>query len=196
MGTTDAVRFALSTEYVQTLLRIKARQLSRRPEFRRMDLADIEHDLIGHILKQANNYDPARAGVKTFIARVVETAAAMLVRNRGRIKRAAGHRAISLERTHVSSYQRQMTLSQIVSENDLRRRCGGSVRDRQEDAGLSADVADAMAALTPRQREIAWRLAEATEAAVARDMGISRRQVRNAVLIIREHFERTGLSRG
>ena len=55
-----------------------------------MDRADIEHDLIGHVLKQADKYDPDRAAVNTFIVRVVETAAAMLVRDRGRLKRAGG----------------------------------------------------------------------------------------------------------
>jgi len=124
---------------------------------------------------------------------VVETAAAMLVRDRRRIKRAAGYWALSLERTHISGAQRPIWLSQIVSESDLRRRCGGTVHDDQQDAGLSADVAGAMAGLTPRQREIAKRLVEATEAAVAREMGISRRQVRNAVLAIREHFRQVGL---
>jgi len=192
MGT-DPVRSALTTEYVQTLLRIKARQLSRRPEFRRSDPADIEHDLIEHVLKQADNFDPTRSAVDTFITRVVETAAAMLVRHRGRLKRAAGYRALSLERTHVRGDQRQMTLGDFVSESDLRRRCGGELHDDRQDAELSAEVSRAIDGLTGRQREIARRLTEATEAAVAREMGISRRQVRKDVLVIREHFRLAGL---
>jgi len=192
MGT-DPVRSALTTEYVQRLLKIKSRQLSRRPEFRRTDLADIEHDLIAHVLKQADNYDPSRSAPNTFITRVVETAAAILVRNRGRIKRAAGYRPISLERTRLRGDQRQTTLGETLSERDLRRRCGGEVHDDRQDAELSADVARAMAGLTDRQREIAKRLARAAEASVAREMGISRRQVRNDVLAIRDHFRRAGL---
>ena len=194
MDTTDAVRSALCTQYIKTLLKTKSYQLSRQPRFRDWEQPDLEQDLLAHVLKQAHHFDASRGSVNTFIDRVVETAAAMLVRDRGRIKRAAGYRAISLERTHISGNQRQMTLSQIVSENDLRRRCGGVVRDGQQDAGLSADVADAMAGLTRRQREIAKRLVEATEASVARDMGISRRQVRNAVSSIREHFRQAGLA--
>jgi len=50
-----------------------------------------------------------------------------------------------------------------------------------------------MEGLAPRQREIAKRLGEAAEASVAREMGTSRRQVRKAVLAIREHFRRAGL---
>lgn len=189
----DPVHSALTTEYVQTLLRIKAKQLARRPEFRRTDPADIEHDLTIHVLKQADNYDPARSVPNTFITRVVETAAAMLVRDRGRTKRAAGYRAISLERTWLHGDQRQTMLGDIVSESDLRRRCGGRIRDDRRKAELSADVAGAMVGLTDRQREIAKRLAWAAEASIAREMGISRRQVRNDVLAIRERFLCAGL---
>ena len=190
----DPVRSALTTQYVQKLLKIKARQLARRLEFRRTDPADIEHDLIAHVLKQADNYDPARSAPNTFVTRVVETAVAMLVRDRGRIKRAAGYRAMSLDHTHLRGGDpRRTTLGDIVSEGDLRRRCGGNVHDDQHDAELSTDVARAMQGLTCRQREIAKRLARATEASVAREMGISRRQVHNDVLAIREHFRRAGL---
>jgi len=192
MGT-DPVRSALTTEYVQTLLRIKARQLLRRSEFRRSDPVDIEHDLVEHVLRQADNFDPTRSAVNTFITRVVETAAAMLVRHRGRMKRAAEYRTFSLERTHVHGDQRQMTLGQVIGESDLRRRCGGEPHNDRQEAELSADVARAMTGLTGRQREIAGRLAKSNEAAVAREMGISRRQVRNAVVAIRDHFRRAGL---
>jgi len=189
----DPVRSALTTEYVQKLLKIKARQLARRPEFRKTDPADIEHDLITHILRQADNFDPTRSAVNTFITRVVETAAAMLVRHRGRRKRAAGYRAISLEGTILPGDGRETSMAEIVSEGDLRRRCGGEVHDEQQEAELSTDVTRAMEGLTPRQREIAKRLAEASEAAVAREMGISRRQVRNDVLAIRKKFEEAWL---
>ena len=194
MGT-DLVRSALTTEYVRTLLKIKAKQLSRWPEFRRTDPADIEHDLIAHVLGQADNYDAARSAPNTFITRVVETAAAMLVRDRARIKRAAGYRTASLDAPLVSRNGDETTMAALMEEKHLRRRCGGEVHDDRQDAELSADVARAMEGLTPRQREIAKRLTKATEASVAREMGISRRQVRNAVLAIRECFRQKGFER-
>jgi len=193
MGT-DPVRSALTTAYVQTLLRIKAKQLSRRPEFRRADPADIGHDLLVHVLNQADNYDPSRSSVNTFITRVVETAAAMLVRNLRRIKRAAGHQAMSLDAPLVAPNGDETTMAAFIEEKHLRQRCGGGVHDDLHRAELSADIAHAMEGLTKRQREIARRLTSSNEAAVAREMGISRRQVRNDVLAIREHFRRAGLS--
>jgi RNA polymerase sigma factor (sigma-70 family) len=191
---TDPVRSALTTPYVRTLLQIKARRLSHRPEFRRADPADVEHDLIVHVLRQASRYDPARGAVTTFVARVVETAAAMLIRERKRLKRAAGHGAISLEQTGPRDDRRRAALGDVVVEDDLRRRCGGRTRNEKRDAELSADVARALETLTPRQREIAKRLTRAAEASVAREMDISRRQVRKAVEAIRKRFEEAGLT--
>ena len=192
MGANDAVHSALSTEYVQTLLRIKARQLSRRPEFRRTDPADIEHDLIVCVLKQADNYDPARSAPKTFITRVVETAAAMLVRNRGRIKRRAGCPVISLERTNISRKQRQMKLCDVVRESDLRRRCGGRCISSREVSELQTDVAKAIESLPSKLQRVALCLTDSGETAAARELGISRRQVRKAIGLLRSHFEDLG----
>jgi len=194
MGT-HPVHQALTTDYVKTLIQVKARQVTRHRGFRPGDQDDIEQDLIAHVLKQAHHFDPARGSVNTFIDRVIGSAIAMMLRDRKRLKRAAGLGAFSLENTFVGQCRRDRptTLSDVVREEHLRRRCGGRVGDDQRQTDLSLDVSQAMAGLTPRQREIARRLASAPEAAVARDMGISRRQVRNAVEAIREHFERAGL---
>ncbi|HUT56503.1 MAG TPA: hypothetical protein VNA25_01360 [Phycisphaerae bacterium] len=187
----DPVRSALTTKYVQTLLRIKARQLSRRPEFCKTDPADIEHDLIAQVLKQADDYNPVRSAPQTFITRVIETAVAMLVRDRRRIKRAAGYRAISLEGTVLEGDGRETALSELIRESDLRRRCGGAPTDAAFD--LRFDVQEALTRLPKDLRRIAMRLMRATEAGIARELGISRRQVRKSVEAIREHFERAGL---
>ena len=194
MGT-DPVRSALTTEYVQTLLKIKARQVSRHRGFRPCDQDDIEQDLLAHVLKQAHHFDPARGSVNTFIDRVVGSAIAMMLRDRKRLKRAAGFAAISLDNTFVGRCRSHLhvPLSHVVQEGHLPRRRGARVHDDHEQVDLAVDVAHAMEGLTSRQREIARRLASDSEAAVARDMGISRRQVRNAVEAIRQHFEQAGL---
>ena len=195
MGANDAVHSALSTEYVQTLLRIKARQLARRPEFRRTDPADIEHDLIVHVLKQAGNYDPARSAPNTFITRVVETAAAMLVRDRGRMKRRARCPVISLERTNICRDQRQMTLGDVVGENDLRRRCGGRCAPGRDASDLRTDIAVAIESLPSELQRVALCLTNSGETAAAKELGVSRRQVRKAIGLLRSHFEDLGMGR-
>jgi DNA-directed RNA polymerase specialized sigma24 family protein len=70
------------TEYARTLIRVKAKQIVRRPGFSRSDQADVEQDLVVHLLCQAEHFDPERASLNTFIARVIDSAVAMLVRER------------------------------------------------------------------------------------------------------------------
>ena len=180
----DPVRSALTTEYVQTLLKIKANQLARRPEFRKDDPDDIKQDLIKHVLKQADNFDPSRAGVNTFITRVVETAAAMLVRSQKREKRAPGHRAMSLEGTLLKGDGREASMADFIDEVDLRRRCGTDASSDQDASDLRTDLADTLKELPPELRRVAVRLPNSTEASIARDLGISRRQVRKAMAAI------------
>ena len=195
MGTTDPVRSALSTEYVQKLLKIKAKQLARRPEFRRTEQEDIEQDLIAHVLKQADNFDPSRGVARMFITRVVKTAAAMLVRERKRLKRAAGHGALSLDGTVIEGDGEEASLTEFISDADNRRRRGEDRMSDDELSDLRGDVPSVLRTLSPRLRGVASLLMKLTEAEVARKLGTSRRQVRKAVEAIREHFSKAGFEK-
>ena len=197
MGATDPVRSALTAAYIQKLLKIKARQLTRRPEFRRTDPADIEHDLICHVLQQAHHFDPTRGCVGTFVARIVDSAIGMMCRHRQRLKRAPGFAAISLENTFVGrcSDKLETPLSDVVQEGHLWRRTKPESPSPQWQAELAGDMADALAALPPQLRAIARRLMQGTENAVARELGISRRQLHKAVDAIRKHLERNGFTK-
>jgi len=188
----QAVLEALSSRYIKQLLAVKAHQLSRKHGFQPAERADMVQELTMHVLKQAHHYDPARAGVNTFIDRVVNSAAAMLIRDRGRLKRGRS-RAMSLERTKVNGhYARRATLAQTVGESDLRRRCGGQIGDDRLHAELVIDFSRVLSALTPQQRDIALRRINASELAIAKDLGISRRQVGNAIEALREQLMKAG----
>ena len=55
------------TEYARTLIRVKAKQIVRRPGFSRSDQEDIEQDLVVHLLCQAERFDPERGSLNTFM---------------------------------------------------------------------------------------------------------------------------------
>jgi RNA polymerase sigma factor (sigma-70 family) len=188
------VHAALTTDYVRQLLQVKARQLTSHNGFNTSEQLDIEQDLAVHVLRQAHHFDPSRACVKTFIARVVDSAVAMLLRDRRRLKRAAGFRSRSLEEALFHSEKGAGSLADLLDEADGCRRAGGNATSGQERAELESDTQRVLAELPPHLQKIAARLVSATEAAIARDLGISRRQVRNAVETIRAHFQKAGLS--
>jgi RNA polymerase sigma factor (sigma-70 family) len=176
------------------LISIKARQLVRKPGFSRSDQPDVAQELVTHILKAAHLFDPARGSVRTFIARVVDSAVAMILRDRRRLKRAAGFRVLSLADPAFSGTDRESTLAETIEEADLRRRCGGACRRDDEDRVRTIDLAQILAGLPPHLQEMAVWLKEESEAAVAHNLGLSRRQVRKAVAQIREAFDAAGLA--
>lgn len=190
MGT-EVVHAALTTPYIATLIRVKALQLVRRPGFRRSERQDLEQELRAHVLTMAHHYDPSRGAVNTFIDRVVDSAAAMIVRSRSRLKRVAAYRAESLDRPVGEG--RQQALSDLMASGCVHRRFGTLDRGELERAEQVVDVTSVLATLPPELQDIARRLAASNEAAVARELGISRRQVRNAVAEIRRRFEEAGL---
>jgi len=188
------VHAALTTDYVRQLLQVKARQLTGHRGFNSSEQLDLQQDLAVHVLKAAHHFDPSRGCVKTFIARVVDSAVAMLLRDRRRLKRAAGFRSRSLEEALFHSERGTGSLADLLDEADGCRRTGGDPTPGQQHAELASDTQRVLSALPPHLQEIAARLVNATEAAIARDLGISRRQVRNAVETIRAHFRKAGLT--
>jgi hypothetical protein len=193
MGT-HVVHAALTTPYIATLIRIRAVRLARQPGFRLAEREDLEQELAAAILKQAEHYDPARGAVTTFIDRVAKTAAGMMARERRRLKRVADRQVISLDRTHVTSQShRETSLSQYVTVDDLRRRWGGDSTPAERLAAPPVAVGAALAGLAPELRNLALRLAKDGERATAREMGISRRQLRKLIDDLRDALWHAGV---
>ena len=185
------VRAALGTDRVKNLIAIKASQLVRQKGFWRHERADIEQELAIYLLGKARYFDPSRGCVSTFIDRVVQSGAATIWRRRQRFKYRECRGVISIERTNaVPGGQDRMPLSNALSDTDLRRHTGQDPAGNQQRADLAADVSSILSGLSAEVRQIALRLADASEAAVAQELGISRRRVRTAVNLIREQFEK------
>ena len=191
MGPTPA-RDAVLTAYARSLIRFKAKQLARKRGFTKSDQEDLEQDLTAHLLAQAHHLDAKRGSANTFAARVIKSAIAMLLRDRHRQKRAAGFTAQSLEGTRTRSAEEVESLRDMLTEADLRRRIGTGACD-QDRAELITAVGQAFQSLPPDLQDLCRRLIEGTAASLARELGISRRQVRNAIERIRLHFEAAGL---
>jgi RNA polymerase sigma-70 factor (ECF subfamily) len=180
------------TAYAQVLITFKARQLSRRPGFTSSDREDVENDLWAALASQAEHFDPTKSSFSTFAARVIDTAVTMILRDRSRKKRAAGFRAQSLDSPGLGSPTTE-TLSARVSAADVARRTGVVARDEisiHEDAEA---VRHALALMPGDVREVCRLLmGGGTVSSVARNLGVSRRQVRKSLASARPFLERAG----
>jgi len=180
-------------EHAKRLIRIKAQQLVRHPGLNQSDRDDMEQELTWRLWEKADQFDPQRAALNTFIARVLDSAVAMILRDRRRLKRAPGFAAISLEETVHEQDGMATSGRDTLSEADLDRRTGALFREATADLERAEAISHAMRSMPPRLRDMCLRLMNGSETSVARDMGVSRRQVRNGIREIRRYFEKAGL---
>lgn len=186
----DLNRSDVLDAHVQKLIHIKAHQLLRHQGFSRSDRDDLVQELTLRLWRQVDRFDPTRASFHTFAARVLDSCAATIVRERRRLKRAAGLRAQSLENTFVQRGSSSTPLADLVRDSDLERRTGVGARRKQ----ITAEVSRAVEALPPDLQDLCRRLMSGTPASVARELGLSRYHLRKAVARMRRHFEEAGLA--
>ncbi len=183
---------AVLTAYAKSLIRFKAKQLSRKPGFTKTDQEDLEQELTAQLLARAHLFDPTRASANTFADRVIKSAIAMMLRDRRRQKRAAGFAAQSLERTFVAQDHGITSLRDALGFADLGRRLGkGDEETRRSE--LVVAVNQVLESLPPDLQNICRRLISGSLAEVARELEMSRHRLRHAIERIRKHFETAGL---
>jgi len=185
------------TDYARTLIRIKARQLCRRPSFQDTEQADVEQDLTLFLLSQAEHFDPARGSLNTFIARVVDSAVAMMVRERKREKRvpAEGINVESLADIVEQPDGPPAPLAALVSGADLQRRVGTVPLTDAELYELIEGVGCAIASPPPELQQLCRSLMQRNRSTTERELGLSRRNSDAALELLRQHFTRAGLKK-
>jgi DNA-directed RNA polymerase specialized sigma24 family protein len=185
----DVVR----SDYARKLIKFKARQLSRRPGFNQSDIDDLEQEIALVILTYGGGFDPERASLHTFLDRVVSSAARRILRDRGRLKRAAGNGAQSLESMVADRDGMSRPIGETITASDTDRRTGGSRCSDIEDFEFADAFQAAWGSLPAEIADVCRRVMERGITAAADELGVSRRQIRNALAIARVHFAAAGL---
>ena len=191
----DQYREILS-DYARTLIRVKARQLVRRPEFAVAEAEDLEQELTLRILTQLKHFDPARSSINTFIARVANSAVAMLIRDSGRKKRngGGGTQIESLEKMVDQPDGTASPMRATISDCDSNRRHQCRPLTDMEITQLRLDVAGVINHLPPELRRICVQLMEGNQSQSRQNSQLSRRKYQAAMNLIREQFTRSGYS--
>ncbi len=184
------------SDYARTLIRVKARQLVRRPEFTVCEAEDLEQELTLRILVQLDRFDPTRSSINTFFARVVNSAVAMLIRERGRIKRNGG------EGVQIESLEKMVELADgspaplwaTISDQDAHRRHQSRPLTEEEATQLRMDIESVLKQLPPELRRICEQLMDGSQTNSRQASQLSRRKYQAAMSLIREQFTRAGYS--
>lgn len=180
---------AVFTAYAKRLIRFKSKQLSRLPGFTPSDEEEIAQELGLRLWRKAHLYDPNRgASWNTYANRVVSSESKMILRERGRKKRAGGFGLQSID-VPPATDARLPALSQILSEADRRRAIGSPDQ-------LAIDEREALATvfgvLPPNLRRV-WQILETKPIfAVAKELGVSRRQLAKIIDQLRCALDQAG----
>ncbi len=184
------------TEYARTLIRVKVRSLVKGKGFHRSEQDDLEQELVVHLISQATSFDSSRASLNTFIATVVDSGVAMIVRDRNRTKRIPirGAATLSLETKVARPGGQPKTLGDIISLDDQTRRTGASQSTDVERFVQTEDVRTALSSLPPQLQEFCHSLLLHGSMATRSRMGLSRRGYEAALENIRAHFLENSLA--
>jgi RNA polymerase sigma factor (sigma-70 family) len=178
---------------ISALIRRLAQKLCRSRGFTASAQEDVEQDFRLLLLRKAALFDANRAKPITFAERIIKNYAISLARAARSQKRGRG-RAESIFDTVEVEHGRIEELVHSLDESAGRRHTGQRQRDFHEAKSLKLDVEAANESLSKPLRDVAALMSHVSQFATAKVLGISRRQLAIHVEVLRDIYEKRGLS--
>ncbi len=179
--------------YAAGLIRFKARQLVGKAGFSAWDREDIEQELTLDLLRRLPKYNPKRAQLNTFIARVVEHRLASLIEAQKAGIRDYRRCRCSLNECFEDADGRSVERVDTFDQEDYLLRTGGQSRPSEELSALAIDVAAVLEGLPHELRNLCRRLQEETVTEISRGTGVPRGTIYESIKKLREIFKDAGL---
>ena len=179
--------------YAAGLIRFKARQLVGKAGFSAWDREDIEQELILDLLRRLPKYNPKRAQLNTFIARVVEHRLASLIEAQKAGIRDYRRCRCSLNECFEDADGRSVERVDTFDQEDYLLRTGAQSRPSEELSALAIDVAAVLEGLPHELRNLCRRLQAETVTEISRDTGVPRGTIYESIKKLLEIFKDAGL---
>ena len=179
--------------YAVGLIRFKARQLVGQAGFTASDREDIEQKLILDLLRRLPKYNPKRAQLNTFIARVVEHKVATLIEAQKAGIRDYRRCRCSLNDCFEDEDGRSVERVDTFDQEDYLLRTGAQSRTADELSALAIDVTAVLEGLPPKLCNLCRRLKAQTVTEISRDTGVPRGTIYESIKKLREIFDDAGL---
>jgi RNA polymerase sigma factor (sigma-70 family) len=179
----------LTRGFAAKMIRQKAKQLVGHFGLMKSDREDIEQELKLALLERFDRFNPNTANWEAFTTMIVDHRIASLIDERWAEKREFCHNVVSLATQVPDTDGEQVELAQQIGGKHQERVTGVSLSDPIAEVELAHDLDVVCAKLPPDLRELVERLKYEPVAQIARDMGVSRRTLRDRVSKLRAHFE-------
>ena len=179
--------------YAAGFIKYKARKLVGKAGFTASDREDIEQELRLDLLRRLPKYNPKRAQLNTFIARVVEHRLASLIEAQKADIRDYRRCRCSLNECFEDADGRSVERLETFDQEDYLVRTGAQSRPSEELNRLTIDVAAVLETLPPELRELCRRLKAETVTEISRDTGVPRGTIYESIKKLREIFKNASL---
>ena len=143
-------------------------------------------------VSHAESFDPKRAHWHVFVTTVVNRCAANLLRDQRALKRDSD-RLDSLHCKVPVPGEAPVELGDCLDTTEKNRHRGQAPRDQLEQESLAVDVTSLLETLNDDDRDLARRLSETSISQAARELGVPRTTLNDAVRRLRQRFEDAAL---
>ncbi|MCL2640332.1 MAG: hypothetical protein FWD53_05760 [Phycisphaerales bacterium] len=184
-------------DYATERALFKAKQAVRRvPSLG--EVKDVQQDLQLDVLQRLPNFDGERAGIETFISRVIDNKVASLIDEFRRAWRSGEGKVSSLDDWVLDEDEEEDATwtrrDAAIDAGRLRAHLGVEERrSAQEMVDLKSDVAAVMATLTPELRELCVLMQTQTPQEIVRQTGKAWAVLYKQIAEIREAFQEAQL---
>ena len=103
--------------YARDIIRYKARQLIGKYGFTRDDYDDLQQEMMLDLLRRLGKYDPSKAGLSTFVARIVDRKVSTLIRHQRQEKRDYRRQVCSLDAQVEDQDGQARGLDEVLSQD-------------------------------------------------------------------------------
>jgi RNA polymerase sigma factor (sigma-70 family) len=171
----------------------KVRQLIGRAGFCESDRPDLIQDFVGNLLERAEKFDAAMASWEGFVVVTCQNHLATLLERHSAQMRSRDREAGSLNAERRGAGKR-VDIGSTMAESQQDQRTGRRTRSHEERFDLVHDVAEVIAGLPPRLRDLCRCIMSGkSRAATARELGMSQGDLYEVLSRIRARFEKEGL---
>ncbi len=180
--------------YAAHLIKFKARQLVGRVGFTESDREDLEQEMTEDLLRRLPKFDPRKASLHTFVARIVDHKIANLIRYQRQEKRDHRRRAFSLDEFIDDGEGHSISRVETISQDEHDLRAGKYTGPASEREDMRVDVWSVISELPPDLQAVAKLLMTHSITETARELGLHRDTIhRDRMVRLREFFEDGGL---
>jgi len=181
------------SDYATQLIKRKTRQLVGRYGFTKLDFEDLKQEMMLDLLQRQPKYNPDRAQINTFVARIIENKVASIIAARKADKRDYRLCCCSLNEQFEDKDGRSIERAETAYMTEYLRRTGKSTRSHEELTNQAIDLQRTQSELPPNLRDLCDCLGDEDITAIARKLNRHRSTVHEHIKRIRILFKNRGL---